>query len=206
MPTWVCWARLFPASSFCAGEVGVISQLATQPVFSLTRSQLCLQALIPIFYPSLSQILCALIFPQALLGSLSSSHASCSVEGRRGGSCTGSSLIQGALAVLSSICWRGCPPEGPKFLPFHVVPRSSTTCCRGERWLMENLVWSVWCRVAGESWNFGHYSVACIIPEIWGAVFHLFQGHWASLPWLSHPENPGGRVEWDPSMDRGEPQ
>lgn len=92
-------------------------------------------------------------------------------------------LVLFAFRVL----WLFCPQSAAGDVlqrdqnPFQVIPKSSTTCCRGERWVMENLVWSVWCRVAGESWTPGHYSVACIISEIWEAVFNLLQGHWATF-------------------------
>lgn len=143
MPMWICWALLFIACSSCSGEFGVVSQLATKPVFFPTQSQMCLQALFLIFHPSLSQIFCTLIFPQAIFGSLSSNHASCSTESRRGGSCIGSSCIQGALAILSSMCWRFSVPQRdqnsfPSTLFQSLQLLSCTVCPSGERQIMEN--------------------------------------------------------------------
>lgn len=194
MPMWIWWALPFIASSFCAGEVGGISQLPTKPLFFLTQSQLCLQALVPIFYPSLVVKYSVLwSFPKLSLAPFPPAMFPRVMESRRGGSCIGSSWIQGALAVLPSICWKGCPPEGPKFLPRlfqSLLLLSCPTGHRGKKWVMGNLPWGVCSRVAGESWSLSQYSVACSIPEIWEAVFHPLQGHWATPCWPVSPREP----------------
>lgn len=226
MPMWISWALFFIASSSCAGKFGVVSQLATKPVFFPTQSQLCLQALFLIFHPSLSQNFCTLICPQAIFGSLSSNHASCSTE-RRGET---AALVLLAFRVL----WLFCPqsagvflsPRGTKIPSF---PSYSKACSfwaapyalveRDKSWRILWSVWSrpslTWERVAGESWKLSHYSVACIIPEIWEAVLKLLQEHRTTFPWpvdcvlwgacVTHRNQEAEWVsmEWDPSMDVG---
>lgn len=110
------------------------------------------------------------------------------------------------------------PPEGPKFLPFRVIPKLAASELRHMLQRREaghgeasSVSWSrpalTWERAAGESWKLGHYSVE--------AVFNLFQGYWATPPWPVGCGLWGARVthrtqeaewvstEWDPFTDGG---